>query len=113
MMVYRTDPSMANLIEWLLPKLDTPSGDPTHTSDTFKLATPARDGSDDVVQVFYLKPPVTMDEFNGLLRALRTKVEIQKTFGTFFPPVLVVRGSPAQLSESWQLILTSIRGAVQ
>jgi hypothetical protein len=112
MIAYRADPSMAKPIEWLLSKLDTESGDPSHTSDTFKLPTPARDGSDDVVQVFYLKPPVTMNEFSGLITALRTKVEIQKTFGIFFPPVLVVRGSPAQLSESGQLIFTPMRGAV-
>jgi hypothetical protein len=49
MLAYRTDPSMADLIEWLLPKLDSQSGDPSHTSDSFKLPTPARDGSDDVV----------------------------------------------------------------
>jgi hypothetical protein len=105
MLAYRTDRSMADLIEWLLPKLDSQSCDPSHTSDSFKLPTPARDGSDDVVRVFYLKPPVSLDEFNGLMMALRTTVEIQKTFGTISRPVLVVRGSPAQLSESARLIL--------
>ncbi|HEY3823961.1 MAG TPA: hypothetical protein VGL82_05355, partial [Bryobacteraceae bacterium] len=75
--------------------------------------TPTRDGSDDVVQVFYLKPPVAMDQFNSLMMALRTKVYIQKTFGTLSPPVLVVRGSPVQLSESEHLIFTSTPGAAQ
>src|SRR5580698_5644571 len=74
MIAYRADHSYANLIEWLLPKLDRPTGDLSHRSDTFKLPTPARDGSDDVVQVFYLKPPVSVDEFNSLMTALRTKV---------------------------------------
>ncbi len=110
MIAYRADPSYANLVEWLLPKLDSPSGD---LSNTFKMPTPARDGSDDVFQVFYLKPPVALDEFQRLITALRTEVYIQKTFGTLSPPVLVVRGSPAQLSESAQLIFTSRPGAVQ
>jgi hypothetical protein len=30
MIAYRADPSQANLIEWLLPKLDSPSGDLSH-----------------------------------------------------------------------------------
>jgi hypothetical protein len=113
MIAYRADPSNANLVEWLLPKLDIPSGDLSHTSNRFKLPTPARDGSDDILQIFYLKPPVAVDQFNGLMNALRTKVYIQKTFGTTSPPVLVVRGSPVQLSESEQLIFTSTPGAVQ
>jgi hypothetical protein len=116
MIAYRANPAQANLIEWLLPRLDGASGDLRHTGDTFKLPTPAWDGSsDEVVQVFYLKPPVTVDEFNGLLNALRDKVHTPKTFGTrtTSPPVLVVRGSPVQLSESEQLIFASKPGAVQ
>lgn len=114
MIAYRANPAQANLIEWLLPMLDRPTGDLSHTSDTFKLPTPAWDGSsDDIVQVFYLKPPVSIDEFNGLLTALRTRVYIQKTFGITAPPVLVVRGSPVQLSESEELIFPSKPGAVQ
>jgi hypothetical protein len=53
MIAYRTDPTMANLIEWLLPKLDSQWATRT-TSDSLKLPIPAGDGSDDVVQVFYL-----------------------------------------------------------
>jgi hypothetical protein len=114
MIAYRANPAQANLIEWLLPKLDSASSYQYHTSDTFKLPTSAWDGShDDVVQVFYLKPPVTVDEFNGLLNALRNKVHTTKTFGTTAPPVLVVRGSPEQLSESERLIFASNPGAVQ
>jgi hypothetical protein len=113
MIAYRADPSQANLIEWLLPKLDNPSGDLTHSSDTFKVPAPARDGSDDILQVFYLKPPVSRAEFNRLLMALRTSVYIQKTFGTLSPPVLVVRGSSAQISESEQLIFRSTPRASQ
>jgi hypothetical protein len=41
------------------------------------------------------------------MTALRTTVYIQKTFGTVSPPVLVVRGSPVQLSESARLIFTA------
>ena len=41
MIAYRTDRSMADLIEWLLPKLDSQSGDPSHTSDSFRLPIPA------------------------------------------------------------------------
>lgn len=104
MIAYRTDSAYANLVEWPLPKLDSPPGDSSHESDTFKLPAPARDGTDDVVQVFYVRPPLTVDQFNGLMNALRSTLFIQKTFGTLSPPVLVVRGSPAQLSQSAQLI---------
>jgi hypothetical protein len=36
------------LIEWVLPKLDSPSADVSRPSDTFKMPRPARDGSDDI-----------------------------------------------------------------
>jgi hypothetical protein len=64
----------------------------------------SREGTNDVVRVFYL-PPATVPTANQqILTALRNVVEIKMLFNSFSPEALVVRGSADEIAAADWLI---------
>jgi hypothetical protein len=98
MMALRGTATKMDLGEWMLRKLDAPFASP----NTFKLPN-MPDGTDDVVQVFYLEPTTTPQVLNALTRKIRA-ANIGKVFQFTSPPAIVARGSSAILADTQQII---------
>ena len=74
------------------------------SADLYRLPAPQRDGSEDLVRVFYLSPTVSLPGINEMITAMRKRGGIMKVFCYTAPPALAVRGNLAQLAQAERII---------
>jgi|SRR5579859_711528 len=113
--VYRGSVEEVELGEWLIRKLDLPVT--AHASaqgvealqqespvDVFRLSAPQRDGSEDLVRVFYLNPTVSAQVINEMTSAMHKRGGIMRVFSHTAPPAIAVRGNPTELARAKRII---------
>jgi hypothetical protein len=102
---------LVELGEWLIRKLDLPAS-PQATAavpqesgaNLYRLAAPQRNGSEDLVRVFYLRPGVSVNGVQEMMGAMRKDAHIQKVFCHTAQPAIAVRGNSAQLAQAQRII---------
>jgi len=87
-----------DMADWLLAKMDLSSGE--GASEVYA----GKGAPGDLAQVFYLKPGSTGEELKSLLTELRRVGRVYKVFDRSTPPMMVVRGGPAELAKTREII---------
>jgi hypothetical protein len=89
--------------EWLFQQLDRPTPDPS-------LGSPSHDGpSGDAVQVFFMSASLSEDNFRAAVNRLRATTRSPQVFPCTSARAVVVRGTPAQLSQAGELVRDAAR----
>jgi hypothetical protein len=73
-------------------------------ANLYRLTARQRDGSEDLVRVFYLNPGVSPPGIQEMITAMRKRVSIQRVFSHTTPPAIAARGNAAQLAEAQRII---------
>jgi len=114
-LAYRGSADEVELADWLIRKLDLPVTAHARaqgvealrqesSADLYRLPAPQRDGSEDLVRVFYLSPTVSLPGINEMITAMRKRGGIMKVFCYTAPLALAVRGNLAQLAQAERII---------
>ena len=114
-LAFRGSADEVELSDWLIRKLDLPVTAHARAqgvealrqesaADLYRLPAPQRDGSEDLVRVFYLSPTVSLSGINEMITTMHKRGGIQKVFGHTAPPALAVRGNPNQLARAERII---------
>src|SRR5437773_1197199 len=106
-LAFRGSADEVELADWLARKMDLSVTAQGHASaqgveglrqesaaDLYRLPVPQRDGSEDLVRVFYLSPTVSLPGISEMINAMHKRGGIQKVFCHTAPPALAVRGNP-------------------
>jgi hypothetical protein len=104
---FRGSADSVELAEWLIRKLDLPSGAQVvkeSGANLYRLTARQRDGSEDLVRVFYLNPGVSPPGIQEMITAMRKRASIQRVFSHTTPPAIAARGNAAQLAEAQRII---------
>ena len=88
-----------SLAEWLFQELDKPAA----TQNPGHADYPMPWSSDDLVRVFYLKPAVTVPDFQKLATQVRAATQMRQVFTYNRPRAVMVRGTAAQLAQADRL----------
>jgi hypothetical protein len=115
--VFRGPAGDVDLAEWLIHKLDLPASAKApvgakgadalrqeSAANLYRLPAPQRDGSEDLVRVFYLSPTMSPRGIQEMITAMRKSAGIQKVFSHTAPPAIAARGNPAQLAQAQRII---------
>lgn len=86
------------LAGWLVNELDRPA-DQRLPGREYKFG----DGPDNVVRVVYLNPALTIQQFQEMLTAVRSIVEIRRLFTYQAARAVAMRGTPAQMALAQSL----------
>jgi len=108
---FRGSADSVELAEWLIRKLDLPSSAQAveasgqeSGANLYRLTARQRDGSEDLVRVFYLNPGVSPPGIQEMITAMRKRASIQRVFSHTTPPAIAARGNAAQLAEAQRII---------
>src|SRR5882724_5753295 len=94
-------PGQMAMAEWLFAKLDQLEV-PGPLTATSEYRAPS--GADDVVRVFYLAYPQTVQAFQEVATAIRSTAEIRYGFTYNALKAMIVRGSGAQIAMAERLV---------
>ena len=92
------DPDRVALAEWLFEQLDRTAPDPSASSRSHDAP------SGDTAEVFFLPALGTEDNFRGVVTRLRTATRMTHVFPCTSTRAVVVRGTPAQLSQAADIV---------
>lgn len=94
----RGDAEHIALAEWLFDQIDRPAPEPS-------LGSPSHDAfSGETAQIFFMPASVTVDNFHAAVNRLRTATGMTHVFPCSSTRAIVVRGTPAQLSQAAAIV---------
>lgn len=88
------------LADWLFRELKQPVNSQPPDTPEFHLAG----GGDDVVRVFYLMNTTTLQQFQEIVRSVRTETKIRRAFTYNAPRAVALRGTGPQIAMAEQLL---------
>lgn len=91
-----------HLATWLIDELARPAGAEAASPDSPRQYQIA-DGTE-LVRLFFLKPPQTPKQLQEKLNAVHAQANVSRIFYRTSPPVIAVRGTPAQIHLAEQAI---------
>ena len=98
LLAIRSDAAHIQMVQWLIPKLDTETPNTSGNEARFP------NGNDDVVHVFYLEHVTSPEGINGLLTEIRKTTHIGKAYDQTVPAALVLRGTADQIAMAAGMI---------
>jgi len=90
-------PAQLTLAQWLFRELDQPG-----TPGTHQYNVPG--GTDDIVQVFYLKTPQTPQQLQEIVNAARSITDLQRVVAVNGPKLIAARGQGVRIAAAAWLI---------
>jgi hypothetical protein len=100
-MTVRGTPEEMAMVEWLAGELDTPAGaQPSQASKEYRVPGAA----DDVMRVFYLPSAQSVQDFQGVVNAVRSATQIRSVFTYNAQRAVAIRGTANQLALAENMI---------